>query len=64
MLKECKVIMPNTIIYYSTILPRINENYVWGINRINVEIIRFCEDIDIKIVHHDVFREQNDMNHF
>ena len=62
MLTKIKTIMPNTKIYYSFVLPRINDNYIPGINEINLGIIRFCEENGISVIHHSDFGNNGSIN--
>ena len=62
MLTKIKTIMPNTKIYYSLVLPRINDNYIPGINEINLGIIRFCEENGISVIHHSDFGNNGSIN--
>ena len=38
MLREIQELMPNTKLYYSDILPKINDNYIEGIHFVNTSV--------------------------
>ena len=48
MVQRVKTIMPTTKLYYSNILSKLNEQYTNGINYINAEIGKFCDQQKIK----------------
>ena len=56
-------IMPETKIYYSLILPRISENYVYGINEINNAITSFCNTIKVNVIQHTEFCNNGVLNY-
>ena len=63
MITQILSIMPETKIYYSLILPRISENYVYGINEINNAITSFCNTIKVNVIQHTEFCNNGVINY-
>ena len=63
MITQITSIMPETKIYYSLILPRIRENYVYGINEINNAITSFCNTIKVNVIQHTEFCNNGVINY-
>ena len=61
MLTKIRTIMPNTKLYYSLVLPRINDNCIPGINKINRGITSFCDN-GISVIHHSNFGNNGSIN--
>ena len=62
MLIEIKNLLPNTKIYYSLILPRIDSSFLSGIDWINTNITLFCKANNIVTIKHDSFEKNGNIN--
>ena len=54
--------MPRTDIYFSAILPKVDNNFTPGINEINSLVFSACKALDIKFVQHQRFSRNGLMN--
>ena len=55
--------MPNTKLYYSDILPKINDNYTEGIHFVNTSVASFCQQNRMKVINHPQFYRDYDINY-
>ena len=62
MMSEIKSLMPQTSLYYSLILPRINDSFIHGIDVINTAMVSFCHTINVKIITHNEFGRDGKIN--
>ena len=63
MITQIISVMPETKIYYSLILPRISENYVYGINEKDNAMTSFCNTIKVNVIQHTEFCNNGVINY-
>ena len=54
-LGEVKSLMPTTELFFSAILPKINDSFSPGINEINYLVFNACKTLGIKFIQHSRF---------
>ena len=62
LLSEVKVLMPNSDVYFSAILPKCNDLFSPGINEINSLVYSACNALGIKFIQHSRFSSHGRMN--
>ena len=62
-LTEIKLYMPDTKLYVSTIIPKIDSSYLPGINEINYLLCGSCNTLGIVLIQHQAFGNRGVINH-